>query len=222
MIRNNFELGVNKASGQWQQIRTLKRKLSYPEAYIPKVPPQTGKKDHSSYFQRAIKGWLGPRNLRGEYYRNKYYYPPQNHQPNYVVPDGNTIVEALEPQAERRSFGKNKRDSSLHPFPMNLECKTASVISNELKAKIYDDATVKQLKHEEIAQKYGIKIARIEAIIRLYGLEQQWKESVCILLSTYHMTRLFFSISLEDIYRVKTLRPMIRNQITRIFTNNII
>lgn len=164
----------------FQPIRTLKRRPAYPEAYTPQVPPQTGKKDHSSYFQRAIKSWLGPKNLRGEYYRNKYYYPPQNHQPNYVVQDGQTVVESNR-QAERKQLGNQKRNSSLHPFPMNLECKTASIISDNLKAKIYHDAVEKELRHEEIAQKYGIKIARIEAIIRLYTIEQQWKQSVCIM-----------------------------------------
>ncbi|EGV64279.1 hypothetical protein PSN45_004044 [Yamadazyma tenuis] len=161
--------------GQLQHLRTLKRRLAYPEAYRPVVPPQTGKKDHSSYFQRALKGWLGPKNIRGEYYRNKYYYPPQNHKPRYIVQDGQSVEDGNQPTS--RSFGSKGRDPALHPFPQNLQCTTAPIISEELKLTVYEDANVRGLKTQEIAQKYGIKLARVEAIIKLYEIERSWEEN---------------------------------------------
>lgn len=157
------------------QVR-FKRKLAYPDRYNPRVPPANGKKDHSSYFQRAIKQFLGPKNIRGEYYKNKYYYPPQNNQPNYIVPDGKSVEGE---EAESRRFGNSNRNPSLHPFPDNIQCKTASNISYELREKIVDDSL--SLPVEKIAQKYGIKLARVEAIIRLYNIEKDWSEKVCTL-----------------------------------------
>lgn len=171
------KLGINV-----QQVRTLKRKLAYPQAYKPQVAPLThSKKDHSSYFQRHLKEWLGPVNARGEYYRNKYYYPPQDHKPRYIVPDGNTIVDPSKPQiSDDRRYNDNKRNPSLHPFPFNPHCKTASIISNDLKSKIHQEVTEGGLHTQEVAHKYGIKIPRVEAIVKLQQIEQQWKEQVCI------------------------------------------
>lgn len=174
MIRSN----VKSSNGfQYQQVRFLKRRLAYPENYVPIVPKPTSKKDHSSYFQRAFKEWLGPKNMRGEYFRNVYYYPPQDHTPKYIVPNGRTVEGAN--QVEYSRSLNSKRDPSLHPFPENLECKTALMISNELKTSIYEDATTNGLKLQEIAHKYGIKLERVEAIVRLYSIEQDWKQKVC-------------------------------------------
>lgn len=171
---------INKASGINQVRHLAKRKLAYPEAYRPVVPPQNGKKDHSSYFQRAFKAWLGPKNIRGEYYRNRYYYPPQDHKPNYIVQDGKTVVDDSGDQVVSRRFEYSKRDPSVHPFPDNIHCKTNVAISHEMKSQIFDDATVKNMTSQKIAHKYGIKLARVDAIVRLYKIEQSFKPSVCI------------------------------------------
>ena len=184
MIRptSNPSTALGRIGINVQQVRFLKRKLAYPQAYKPQVPPLTHrKKDHTSYFQRHLKGWLGPVNARGEYYRNKYYYPPQDHKPRYVVPDGNTIVDPSKPQvSDDRRYNDTKRNPSLQPFPFNPHCRTASVIPNDLKAKIYEEVTQNGMHSQEVAHKYGIKITRVEAIVKLQQIEQQWKEEVCI------------------------------------------
>lgn len=165
-----------------QQVRFLKRRLAYPQSYVPKVAPLTHpKKDHSSFFQRHLKEWLGPVNLRGEYYRNKYYYPPQDHKPRYIVPDGNTVIDGSKSQStESRRFGDSRRNASLHPFPMNPHCKTASMISHDLRKKIVTEVSENGLHVQEVAHKYGIKISRVEAVLKLNEIESEWKEKVCI------------------------------------------
>lgn len=165
---------------QRQQVRTLKRKLAYPQGYkLDAVPLTHKKKDHSSFFNRHMKAFLGPVNARGEYYRNKYYYPPQNHRPNYIVSDGQLVVDPSREVVENRRFSDNKRNPALHPFPQNTYCKTASMVSNQLKEKIASE--VQNGAHvQEVAHKYGIKIPRVEAVVKLHSIEQQWKEKVCV------------------------------------------
>lgn len=172
-VPNRLGLGL-------QQVRFLKRRPAYPQAYKPKLSPLSHpKKDHSSFFQRHMKEWLGPKNMRGEYYRNKYYYPPQDHKPRYIVPDGNTVVlDGKVDVYDNRKVGSNKRDPSLHPFPFNPYCKTASVIPLSLKDKIYEEVAEKGAHVQEVAYKYGIKIPRVEAIIKLRDVEKLWEQKV--------------------------------------------
>lgn len=180
ILKNHSHSGHNI-----QQYRSLKRRLAYPQTYKPQtVPLSHPKKDHSSFFQRHLKAWLGPVNARGEYFRNKYYYPPQNHKPKYIVPDGNTVVADGQPEVqENRRFSNNQRDPSLQPFPSNPYCKTAYIISDELKQRIMDDVNNNGLHVQEVAHKYGIKIARVEAIVKLGKIEKQWQENVSIAFS---------------------------------------
>ncbi|CUM62653.1 uncharacterized protein PRCAT00000207001 [Priceomyces carsonii] len=179
MISQYYKFG-GRYSPFYQQVRTLKRRLAYPQSYKAEADPQTHpKKDHSSFFQRHLKKWLGPMNIRGEYYRNKYYYPPQNHKPNYIVPDGKTIVDPSTPVIpDERRYNNTKRDPSLQPFPQNPHCRTALMISDELKNKIYEEVNLNGMHVQEVAHKYGIKISRIEAIVKLQSIEKKWKEQV--------------------------------------------
>lgn len=149
------------------QIRGLKRRPAYPQ-YAHSVPPRSGKKDHRSYFQRYLKEWLGPKNIRGEYHRNIYYYPPTNHTPRYIRPNGATI--AGDARAEPRT--------SNVPFPMNPNCTTASILSAETKAQIV--RSVEGGKHaQEVAHQHKITLQRVEAILALNKIETQWSEQVC-------------------------------------------
>ncbi|KAF8001406.1 hypothetical protein HF325_003907 [Metschnikowia pulcherrima] len=121
-----------------------------------------------------MKAWLGPQNIRGEYHRNKYYYPPQDHKPNYIVPDGNPVDLGAGQASYERLDGK--RDPSLHPFPHNTHTKTGLIVSDSLKEKIYLEATQDQTLAQELAHKYGLKLSRVEAIVRLQAIERSWRE----------------------------------------------
>ncbi|ODV78069.1 uncharacterized protein CANTADRAFT_27017 [Suhomyces tanzawaensis NRRL Y-17324] len=167
---------IARAGVGLQQVR-YKRRLAYPRYNPQNVPKPTGKKDHASFFQRALKGFLGPKNIRGEYYRNKYYYPPQNHKPNYIVPNGQTVVDLTYREAfPPRQLTLPGRNPELHPFPQNAACRTASIIPDELKQKICDDINENGMHAQEVAHKYGIKLARIEAVLRLNSIEKQWQQ----------------------------------------------
>lgn len=181
--------GGNKPFVQLQSVRGAKRKPAYPRYRAELAPLSHPKKDHAGFFQRHLKAWLGPKNIRGEYYRNKYYYPPQNNTPNYIVPNGDTLV-----LPGKESFSRGgvdaKRNPALHPFPQNLHCRTASIISDDLKQQIYSEVVEGDALPQEIAHKYGIKLARVEAIVKLQKIEKGLKEQVCIRCTNAEMMRL--------------------------------
>lgn len=168
----------NKLFVPLQIVRGAKRKPAYPRYRAELAPLSHPKKDHAGFFQRHLKAWLGPKNIRGEYYRNKYYYPPQNNTPNYIVPNGDTLVLPGK-ESFSRSGMDSKRNPALHPFPQNLHCRTASIISDDLKQQIYSEVVEVGALTQEIAHKYGIKIARVEAIVKLQQIEKSWREEVC-------------------------------------------
>lgn len=168
----------NKLFVPLQIVRGAKRKPAYPRYRAELAPLSHPKKDHAGFFQRHLKAWLGPKNIRGEYYRNKYYYPPQNNTPNYIVPNGDTLVLPGK-ESFSRSGMDSKRNPALHPFPQNLHCRTASIISDDLKQQIYSEVVEDGALTQEIAHKYGIKIARVEAIVKLQQIEKSWREEVC-------------------------------------------
>lgn len=221
MFSRTAPTGCSRQAVSLQSVRTAKRKPAYPRYRAELVPLSHPKKDHSSFFQRHLKAWLGPRNIRGEYYRNKYFYPPQNHTPNYVVPDGRTVVTPGKEQYSRpMDFNRNP---SLHPFPQNLHCKTASVISEDLKQKIYSEVVEANVLPQEIAHKYGIKLTRVEAIVKLQQIENSWREQVCTF-RQFGAEMMSYLISLEDTDMVKTLhiteRQPHQNNYTNIFRVN--
>lgn len=152
-----------------QAVR-YKRTLAYPR-YKPQHNTEKShpKKDHSSSFARALKGFLGPKNVRGEYYRNRYYYPNQDHSTNYIVVDGQTVVDL--------TYSPTLKDKNLRPFPQNPGCQTSLMISDELKAKIIEDVA-SGLHYQEVAHKHGLFMLRVEAICRLHTIEQDWKQQV--------------------------------------------
>lgn len=137
-------------------------------------------------LKKELKQFLGPRNIKGEYHRNKYFYVPQNHTPNYIETDGMPVVngDQVASIVPRRPRFKTPtyipRDPSVHPFPHNTHTRTAHIIPQDLKDRIVDDATVKGYHPQEIAHKYGINLQRIEAIIKLHSIEQNYEAPVCI------------------------------------------
>lgn len=216
---------VRGATVTVQQVRQLsRRKYKYPQAYTPVLDPKTHpKKDHRSWFRRHMIAWLGPTNIRGEYYKNKYYYPPQDHQPRYIVQDGHTDGTVQQPEENGKFFSRRNTRNVFQPFPENPHCKTALMISNELKDQMHKEVTVKGLHSQQVAHKYGIKIARVEAISKLEQIKAQWKEQVCFHfysisihfvrnVSIFFMMRLFyFRLVLKTNYMVRILLLRIIN-----------
>lgn len=182
---------------QTQQVRFIsRRRLAYPFYPFKRLGKQHPKK-HDSNLKFAMRQFLGPKNFKGEYVFNKYYQVPQNHEPNYITPEierGNSLRdnvtgEPLVVQADgsvkpaQSGAGRSRDPASgkrkLQPFPSNRYCITNRILSEELKLQIHDDIQNKQLSTQEVSQKYGLKIPRVEAVVRMVDLEQKWERHVC-------------------------------------------
>ncbi|MCP8716539.1 MAG: hypothetical protein M5E90_03880 [Asgard group archaeon] len=130
---------------------------------------------------KEAKEFFGPKNIKGEHKYNKYYYPPQDNRPRYVVNDGKPLVgDQFKTKRPGKNFNNRERNPSVHPFPNNTYTKTAQLISDQMKDKIVEDATIKGMHPQEIAHKYGINLLRIEAILKLKEIELKFEPKVCI------------------------------------------
>ncbi|SCU85962.1 LADA_0D11166g1_1 [Lachancea dasiensis] len=184
---------------QTQQVRFIsRRRIAYPFYPFKRLGKQHPKK-HDSNLKYAMRQFLGPKNFKGEYVSNKYFNVPQNHEPNYVTPDverGQALQDhitgeplTLQPdgsvtvaraggrdrdQRGGRSTGHNAR--KLQPFPGNKHCITNRIISDELKLQIHDDIENQHLSGQDVSQRYGLKIPRVEAVVKLMDVEQKWQK----------------------------------------------
>ncbi|CCF60446.1 hypothetical protein KAFR_0K00900 [Kazachstania africana CBS 2517] len=171
----------------FQQVRHLsRRKIAYPFYPFKKLSREHPKK-HDSNLKHAMRQFLGPRNYKGEYQLNKYTRIPRDHVPNYISPNserGETLVNPVNGNVLQETFnGKYKEvgksrtredRKNLRPFPLNANCQTNYIISDDLKRQIYNDMDQNNLSTQQISQKYGLKVPRVDAIIRLYKIEQDW------------------------------------------------
>ena len=80
---------------------------------------------------------------------------------------------------------------ALHPqpFPLNPSFKPPTPISDTVRTNIWNDymANPGDSSLRRLAQSYGFSIARVDAILRLKGLEQEWIEvrSACTVFASY-------------------------------------
>ncbi|KAI5969741.1 hypothetical protein CANMA_001203 [Candida margitis] len=144
---------------------------------------------------KEFRQFLGPRSITGDYHKNKYYYPPQNNKPNYIVNDGRSVV-GESPKlgySRMRNVEEPGRNPQLHPFPHNIFTKTAYIIPEHLKSQIVEDEQVNGLHPQEIAHKYGINLQRVEAILKLSAIEKNFEPKIAEDLKSYAtiMKRMF-------------------------------
>lgn len=177
----------------FQQVRNIsRRRLAYP-FYPFKRLGRTHPKKHDTNLKSAMRQFLGPKNYKGEYVMNSYFAVPNNHVPNYIKPDlergqalkdpntGKRLVErydgVLVEAPENRRLENLPENRVLQPFPSNPHCKTNYMVSNELKDQIYNDIQVNGLSTQQVSQNYGLKIPRVEAIVKLVGIEKKWEKN---------------------------------------------
>lgn len=170
---------VKSAGLQVSQVR-YRRTLAYPfYSKAGNIPP-TRKGRKQTVFKRLMDEFLGPKNYKGEYYLNKYTYPKSNHTTNYIDPRnerGNTLLEPLsEFEAEEPEESRTRAKNALQPFPLNRNCFTNLQVSNETKIQIVNDVLLNKIPSQQVALKYGLKIQRIEAILKLRQIEEQWEQ----------------------------------------------
>ncbi|CCE61537.1 hypothetical protein TPHA_0A04640 [Tetrapisispora phaffii CBS 4417] len=197
---------VSGAGAVVQQQRFMSgRRIAYPTFPFRKLTRQHPK-SHDTNLKYAMRQFLGPKNFKGEYPMNKYFYVPTDHVPNYVKPDlerGQALQNAKKETLRMRHDGSYEVDPklvnlsekvypkrSLQPFPLNKHCQTNYIISTELKQDIYNEITNLGMTAQQVSQKYGLKIPRIEAIIKLQEIEMKWlkhnkvKEDTKVMAST--------------------------------------
>ncbi|CCH59482.1 hypothetical protein TBLA_0B06590 [Henningerozyma blattae CBS 6284] len=185
------------------QIRQMSRKrIAYPPSSFNaatqgKTNIQKNPKDHSTQLRHAMFQFLGPRNYKKEYVHNKYFAPPKTpNTTNFIRPDLERGIVLRNPvtqqpliydtvnkklsSAPSNSISSSKNSSGefrrqLQPFPQNPHCHTNYIVTEELKARIYEDIHTEGLSPQQVSLKYGLKVARVEAIDRLYKIEQNWE-----------------------------------------------
>ncbi|CAR29590.1 hypothetical protein ZYGR_0AD02730 [Zygosaccharomyces rouxii] len=176
----------------YQQVRNLsRRKIAYPFYPFKRLGREHPKK-HDTNLKSGMRQFLGPRNYKGEYVMNKYFQVPSNHQPNYIKPDlergqslihpitGETVVQKYDGSfgevEENRRLKNMPEKRLLQPFPGNRNCLTNHVISEDLKMRIYNEIQVEGLSTQQVSQNYGLKIPRVEAIVKLMEIEKKWEK----------------------------------------------
>ncbi|SCU97185.1 LANO_0E15390g1_1 [Lachancea nothofagi CBS 11611] len=184
---------------QTQQVRFIsRRKVAYPFYPFKRLGKQNPKK-HDSNLKYAMRQFLGPRNFKGEHVSNKYFRVPQNHEPNYITPeiergqalqhhvtgepltlqaDGSVTIARSTGSQGSRDRGRDPNSSlrKLQPFPGNKHCITNRILSDELKLQIHDDIQNKHLSAQDVSQRYGLKIPRVEAVVKLMDVERKWEK----------------------------------------------
>jgi hypothetical protein len=160
-----------------------KRRIAYP--FYPTAPRgRTEKKDHKTNLRYQMELFLGKKNYKGEYVNNKYYTAPQNHQPNYITPDLENGVALVDFRTGKPLDAKGnvlestpfvRPERKMAPFPSNPFCKTNLNLSKEDKEEVYQKIVVQKVPIQEVAVNYGIKIPRLEAVVRLKEIEKKWE-----------------------------------------------
>ncbi|SCU79114.1 LAMI_0A07382g1_1 [Lachancea mirantina] len=187
---------------QVQQLRHIsRRRIAYPFYPFERMGRQHPKK-HDSNLKHAMRQFLGPRNFKGEYSLNKYFDVATNHEPKYITPDLERGVAVQLPgksqsrhdMARGGAFRGASQSRKLQPFPHNKNCFTNLALSDEIRYAIHDDITNNQLSAQQVAQKYGIKIPRVEAVAKLITIEQSWEKNNHITPALRKMSSVMFNM----------------------------
>ncbi|OBA24890.1 hypothetical protein HANVADRAFT_35412 [Hanseniaspora valbyensis NRRL Y-1626] len=160
----------------------------------------TNKTLRTSQLEYALRQFTGPKDYRGDFIYNKYYFPAVDHIPKYLhcsLEDGKPlrlkqtgeILEFPKPETNLvkpgyvQKAGRMTLDSVvtsvpryIQPFPLNPYCKTNSLVSNELKKVIRTAVNEKKLPLLTVSSKLSLKVNRVEAINKLMGIEEDLRE----------------------------------------------
>jgi hypothetical protein len=203
IVLDNNIASIKSSGVQLSQVR-YRRTLAYPfYSKAGNIPPvRKGRKQ--TVFKRLMDEFLGPKNYKGEYYLNKYAYPKSNHTTNYIDPRnerGNALLEPLSEfdMDDKSDLNNNNRNNNrskhiLQPFPLNSKCTTNLQISNEMKIQIVNDILLNKIPSQQVALKYGLKIQRIEAILKLREIEEKWEQNGLINGDLLKMSKIMYNM----------------------------
>lgn len=121
--------------------------------------------------------------------------PPSEEQ---GASDVNETEETVENQAPRKRAKSEKliaeqqmakdrpglrpeTNDDLMPFPMNRNFRSQQVLSDELKAEIYERVTVQKKSIRDVSAALLVDMRRVAAVVRLVAVEKQWEAQVRVL-----------------------------------------
>ncbi|GMM34034.1 mitochondrial 37S ribosomal protein [Saccharomycopsis crataegensis] len=152
------------------------KKIAYPFWKFDTLKNEPSK-SHRTNLRYQMSKFLGPKNYKGEYYLNKYYYPPQDHSPNYIKPimeRGDAMIKD-EPSSSSPYRRLPNEAQKLQPFPNNKYCKTNTFVSEDMRQKMFSQIEAGKT-IQQIAYEFSISVGRIEALIRLNDIEKVWNQ----------------------------------------------
>ncbi|KAI0673723.1 eukaryotic mitochondrial regulator protein-domain-containing protein [Trametes maxima] len=133
---------------------------------------------------------------------------PFKEGPSYAVWLRNEGVKYKEPHRPKNWLGGEV------PFPLNPTFKPPTPISDAARTAIWNDYMLDPVKSNVrvLAQRYGLSIARVDAILRLKGLEAHWKKVTLTLssqnkqLQTGFLKGMEYALGVSNDSSTKTLR----------------
>lgn len=144
----------------------------------------TGKrKKRITSYRTDMRKFLGPRNFKGLYTKNPFFFAPKDHSTNFmtkyqVMPRHQTNQGKT---TDWKSVFGRTGNSTLQPFSENDFCKSNMVLSPELKDRVLQEIA-NGATPQQVGVAHGIAIPRIEAIVKLNKIEQQFKQQVSTIL----------------------------------------
>jgi hypothetical protein len=112
-------------------------------------------------------------------------------------------------EMEARGGLPRERQSDLRPYPLNQQFRSQSVLSEELREKIYKMVVAEGIDLKAVSAMFSVDVRRVAAVVRLMTMEKTWVEEVSYMIHflesvwrEWMMSTIQKSISLEDFYMV--------------------
>jgi hypothetical protein len=71
-----------------------------------------------------------------------------------------------------------EKPSDMHPYPLNPNFRSQSVLSEEMREELYRLVVIKKMDLQGVSAAYGVDMRRVAAVVRLKTIEKQWIENV--------------------------------------------
>lgn len=87
--------------------------------------------------------------------------------------------EGKSPQQDGQAVVPKESKADLRPFPLNPLFMSESVLSEDLRNRIYEEVVENKKSVRTVSVLYGVDMRRVAAVVRLVTLEKQMVREVC-------------------------------------------
>lgn len=87
--------------------------------------------------------------------------------------------QALEEAAVEDKQPMKEGDDSLHPFPLNPQFVSQSILSEALRLEVWKRVMVEKKSVRQVSVELGIEMRRVGAVVRLVEVEKKMRAKVC-------------------------------------------